>query len=416
MRATTGTGSYYFYEALPKSPWRYRLKGVEIDGVIQKPVQAYGRTRTIAKQKVEKRITEIKAEAERQKKIKVGVRIDQTVEEYLDQWWPTAMKNNGQPLTPRSSESLRASIQHHINPVIGDIKLSELTTQHVEDMVKVIAKKGKSATTVRNAYFCLSKALKQAKKSGFITANPMNDIDKAPSMGRHKEAAVMTAEELQLLLSPQDADGEVRWSVIFRLVASTGMRSGEVLGLQWKNLDLETGRVQIRQTSMQSPNYGNIIGETKTPESRRTITVKAMIPDLKAHLDYVTIMDEKANRLEKEVSSDWVFTGVDGQVMAPNSLYEALKRRIKLVLDSIDAADIKAKKRWEYLYDEFTVKSLRTTAATLMHLNGVGDKEIQEILGHTSIATTMKHYVKTNDTKKNEAVDVLSKAIGLGEV
>ena len=411
MKNEHGDGSYYKFKT---GKIRFR-KMVKIDGQLR----TFSKTaddRKLAKKKVNQAIKEAKAEAKLQKDIDAGLTPGLTVAGYLADWWPTVRTNKGQPYTLKSSDRLRSGIENQINPLIGDIKLTDLTSQHIENMVENITKEGKSQSTIRNAYFTLSKALKQAKKKNLITINPMHDTD-SPSMDDNpKEAATMTKEELTRLLSIKDADGEVRWSVILKLIATTGMRSGEALGLQWKNIDLETGRVQIRQTSIQVSDLGNIIGKPKTPESLRTITVKAMVPDLNAHLDYVTIMDEKANRLEKEVSSDWVFTGADGQVMVPASLYEALKRRIKTVLDSIDASNIKGKKRWEYLYDEFNVKSLRTTAATLMHLSGeVGDKEIQEILGHTSIATTMKHYVKTNDTKKAEAVDVLSKAIGIGD-
>ena len=70
MRATKGTGGFHRNKSRPLSPWRYRVRGVEIDGVKQASVDAYGRTRNEAKKKVEEKIAAMETEAERQKKIK----------------------------------------------------------------------------------------------------------------------------------------------------------------------------------------------------------------------------------------------------------------------------------------------------------------------------------------------------------
>jgi integrase len=173
------------------------------------------------------------------------------------------------------------------------------------------------------------------------------------------------------------------------LLATTGMRRGEALGLRWSDLDLETGRARVLQTIIQ---VGNVvsIGEPKTARGRRPISLdRATVAVMRAH----------RNRMNQErllVGADFndldlVFHKPDGSWLRPDAVSDAFLRRVR-----------------RYGVPRLTLKGLRHTWATLALERGVHPRVVQERLGHSTIAITLGIYSHVSPTLHDEAAQLIA--------
>jgi integrase len=179
-----------------------------------------------------------------------------------------------------------------------------------------------------------------------------------------------TADELRAFLA---ASAQHPLFPLYRLAASTGMRRGEILGLRWKDVDLERRRLTVRQ---QLSRQGEAVsfGQPKTKAGRRSIA-----------LDPATINVLRALREARKVivgqfgaayqPHDLVFARADGSPHDPDSVSHTFDRLVR-------AAGLPA----------IRLHDLRHTHATLALQAGVHPKVVQERLGHSSISVTLDLY------------------------
>lgn len=135
------------------------------------------------------------------------------------------------------------------------------------DLLKSGSRTGKALApkTVRHVHTTLRKALRDAVGARHIPFNPAANA-KAPRVSSTKDPDVWSAEELRTFLGLVSGS---RLEALWILAASTGMRRGELLGLPWRDVDLDAGDLAVRQTRVA---YGKltVTKEPKTPTSRRT--------------------------------------------------------------------------------------------------------------------------------------------------
>ena len=181
--------------------------------------------------------------------------------------------------------------------------------------------------TVRNVHVTLSKALGDAVRRGHLTTNPVLAVD-PPARDDSVERAAWTAEEVRTFL---DASSTDRLAAIWRLALATGLRRGELLGLQWDDLDLDAGTVAVARQILVRPRP--VAGEPRvytreTTKSRRRRVVRfdrttaAMLRRWKA--------DQAAERLTfgpawrddggLGIAASWIVTEPDGAVINPETI------------------------------------------------------------------------------------------------
>ena len=126
---------------------------------------------------------------------------------------------------------------------------------------------GLSPKTVRNVHGVLTRAMRDAVRWGQLQRNPCDTAD--PPRGRVPEMRAWTADELRRFVRATETH---RWAAMWMLMASTGMRRGEVLGLRWTDVDLKASTVTIRSTRIR---YGKTtaISTPKTARGNRTIAI-----------------------------------------------------------------------------------------------------------------------------------------------
>jgi len=176
---------------------------------------------------------------------------------------------------------------------------------------------------------------------------------------------------LTKLLAAADEEG---YGALFTVSAHTGLRRSELLGLQWKDIDLTHGSLSVQRSLHHIPKQGYVITEPKSARGRRTIALgPALINELRRH----RAMQAEQRLVAGSVwqSSEWVFTRPDGRPLDP----AIVSRRFSKLVLKLELPKVR-------LHD------LRHTHATLLLAEGVHPKIVQERLGHSSISITLDTY------------------------
>src|SRR6266508_3818536 len=167
---------------------------------------------------------------------------------------------------------------------LGHVRLQDLRPLDIEELYAALLVDGHrqggglSPKTVRNVHIALRRSLADAERFGLVHRN-VAALVKAPTVQR-KEFQTWTADEVRTFLASVEGDC---LAAAWRLLASTGMRRGEVLGLRWWCVDLDTGRVQVNQ-SLTLVREELVWAPPKTPRSRRTISIdSATVSALRDH-------------------------------------------------------------------------------------------------------------------------------------
>ncbi len=298
-----------------------------------------------------------------------------TLGEYLERWLPTQR----QPLAPSTFSSYQANIRLHVLPYIGSIPLQRLIREDLDGLYATLLADGRhnkgggplSAKTVRLVHAVIHKALADATRKGSVTRNVagLADPPKLTTRARPK-MRVWTADELRRFL--ELIEGHHLYDA-FYVKANTGMRRGEVLGLTWRVIDFDNGRLAVTQ-NVTAPNYHVTVSDVKSAHSLRTIDLdQRTIAVLRSWRRHQLEHDMETGARTDE--SGFVFAKHNGDPLHPDYFSQAFERLIaKMDLPRIRLHD------------------LRHTHATLLLKEGVPPKVVSERLGHSSVAFTMQVY------------------------
>ena len=197
-----------------------------------------------------------------------------TLKAFLLCEWLPAIKGTLRPTTYASYTMLATQ---HIIPRLGGLQLQKLNAAginalyaHLLEEGRVCGRGGLSPSSVRRVHAVLHRACRDAVRWGRLTVNPVDAADPPRASAEHAERLpVWTAEQLSASLAHVADD---RLYALWRLLAMTGMRRGEALGLQWSCLDMEGGRLTIRRAWVPVNGVGQM-SEPKTRRGRRTIAL-----------------------------------------------------------------------------------------------------------------------------------------------
>jgi integrase len=315
----------------------------------------YGKT----EKEVDREIRKLVAKAERGEVPASG---QWTVGKYLEHWLENVIGPNRRATTYRD---YRNTIYKHAIPEFGRVRLTKLEPHHLEKLYAGMRTKGLAAKTIKNAHGTVHTALQHALRQGVVVRNVAEAVD-PPKAGR-TEIHVFTPEQARSL---RDVIAGSRWEAIIALAMASGMRQGELLGLRWRDVDLDARRVHVSRQLDRDKN----LTETKTAKGRRVIDLPAFVVE--------SLRSHRARQLEHKLLAgpDWeerdlVFTTYAGRpLMARNVIREYAKVLVRAGLPHVE------------------FHGLRHTAATLMLVQGVPAKVVQEMLGHSQISVTLDTY------------------------
>ena len=197
--------------------------------------------------------------------------------EYLGRWLADSVRDTVRPTTYERYEQM---VRLHIHPVLGKVKLKNVTSAQVRGLYRQKLDAGLSARTVQYVHVTLHKALKQAIADGLIPRNATEAVK--PPQVRREEMRPLTAEQVKVLFKAAKGD---RLKSLYVLAVTTGLRQGELLGLKWDDIDLEVGTLQVRRT-LTTAKGGPVLSTPKTKGSRRTVKLSQMaLEALRSHLE-----------------------------------------------------------------------------------------------------------------------------------
>jgi integrase len=297
-----------------------------------------------------------------------------TVGEYLEEW----LSGVELELSPTTAALYRTIVRNYVVPRIGTERLRSVTpamlTRFYGDLSTGGGHGGRKLKprTVRNVHRTIRTALEGAVDARLLDWNPA--ASKATKVPRvvSAERDVWTPAQLARFLEVASTD---RLAALWILAASTGMRRAELVGLRWRDVDLDTGVLRVRRTIVQ---YGSVIveKEPKTPRSRRTYNAldpRAMAA-LRAHR-----AAQAAERLAAGSAwtdgTDRIFRDELGRDLRPDAVTRGMARLVK-------RAGL----------PKLSPHGLRHTFATVGLESGVDVVYVSELLGHSSPTTTAAIY------------------------
>ena len=221
-------------------------------------------------------------------------------------------------------------------------------------------------------------ALEKAVTEGLITTNPAIGCRLPPK--KAKEMQVLTQDEIRRFLIQAHEEGYYEF---FLLELTTGMRRGEILGLQWKDVNFATGELHIKRQVVKKGAQTQIT-KPKTKSSIRTILLPPGMVEILAEL-------------KKNATCDWVFPSPvkEGEPRNPDSLYG----RFQKILQRAQCKKVR-------------FHDLRHTFATMALENGMDIKTLSAMIGHISAETTLNIYSHITDTMQKQAAVKIDREIG----
>lgn len=294
-----------------------------------------------------------------------------TVEKWITYWLDEVCE-----LKPSTMYTYRNYVKTWIIPAIGKIELRKLRPEHVRRLQRKMAEAGKAPTTIRQMHAILSKALTVAREDRRIVEN-VAELAKVKVPADGAKHASLTEVEAIRVLRTAELSGDRR--ELARLVCALvlGMRQGEVLGLQWEDVDLDAGLLRIHDALHNVPGTGGpALGTVKSKKSKRTVPLPLPVVDILAAW--------KA----KATSTTWVF---------PNNRGKPLDKRR-------DARDWSASLAAAGI-GHVPLHGARSSAASVLAAMGVPDRVIADILGHENVTTTQRHYIRAEGGHLVAALD-----------
>ena len=315
-------------------------------------------------------------------------------EDFAEQWFEEYAKLN---LRNTSYERMR-QLRDRVYPAIGHLRLDKITGRHIQQFINDLALNGKSKktgkplsrkTAVHHLSF-ISDVFSYAVKMDMLSENPCRKV--SVPKGEKKEKEIYTIEEVHKLFMLLET-APLKYRAFFTLAIYSGFRRGELLGLEWKDIDWENCVISVRRTSNYTPKKGIYTDTTKTKKSQRSMKFPKEVIDLLR--TFKSEQDSEKERLgTKWQDHDRLFVKYDGRPMNNNTPY--------------------------FWFNEFCeahnfrfcdIHSLRHFYASALINEGVDAAAVSGALGHSVISTTTSIYCHVFQQAQAKAADAIASVL-----
>ena len=328
------------------------------------------------------------------KAVKDGTHVDPsklTVGEFLEKWLSDYAAT---AVSAKTYERYSEHVRKHLVPTLGAIALRDLRPLDIQGYYAKAVTSGRlkgegglAPRTVHHQHVILAEALRRAVKWRLLAINPAEAVD--PPKVHQQEIDILDDSELVELL--RAAHGTRSYPAIV-LAATTGMRRGEILGLRWRDLDLDGARLAVA-VALEETKGGLKLKAPKTGSSRRTITLPEMTVEVLREHRLAMMQERLALGLGRDDDGP-VFATLEGGHIRPRNLTKEFARIVK-----------RAKVR------RITFHGLRHSHVTSLLRAGVTPKVVSERAGHASVAITLSLYSHALPDMQAEAADLVDAAL-----
>jgi integrase len=362
----------------PGGRWEARVR-LSVDGADPQRVSVYGRTR----EEVRRKLGELRRRANAGQPLRDSGR---TVGSWAGEWMADSLPLSGR--RPTTVDTYRSLTRTHVVPALGALPLAALRPTHVERLLGDLSAH-LSPSTCRQVYAVLRAMLDVAVRDGLVARNVAVAVAR-PSVPVRTPRVVEPAKVRELVAA---AVGD-RLRPLLVLVATTGLRRGEALGLRWSDLDLDGGSLRVARSLLRTSSGLHLDSEPKTARGRRTVPLApATVEVLREH---------RVRQLEERMQAPvWherglVFATEIGGALEPRNV-------------SRWYADLAARCGVE----DRGMHALRHFAATGMLESGATVRTVADVLGHADVSVTLNVYASSADEAQRRAVAGLATGLGL---
>ncbi len=332
----------------------------------------YGRTR----REVAEKLVELQTDPRGQQ---VSASSNIRLAEFMERWLENDVRQSRRATTVEGYERM---VHDHINPRIGGIRLKALTSLNVEAWLADLGRSGLGASRRYRVFTVLRLAMRKAHAQKLIRDNPTDGV--TPPNEVRREMQPLTVEQAERLI--ECAKGR-RYEALFSLALGTGLRWGELAGLRWADIDLDSGFLHVQRIVVEA--RGRIlVHDPKTKAGRRRVAIPSFA--------LAALLEHRARCAAPPHPTAWVFCNRHGGPLRKGNFHL---------------------EHWKPLRERAGVPAarfhdLRHTTASLLVKKGVHAKVIQAVLGHARFSVTMDLYSHLMDGMHEEAAEALEGILG----
>ena len=276
--------------------------------------------------------------------------------------------------------SYQSLLNNYVLPELGARRLDHIRQEDITVFFSKLECEGLSSKSRLNLYTLLKLMFEVAVEYDLLSSNPVRCKLHRPQHKAKKKPA-LTAEEIRRILKNIPSE----YSALFKTIALTGQRIGELLALRWRDIDFTSRRMKIEHNLWRGE-----LGPPKTEASERHIHLPTVLSDI------LWDHKEKSRFVEDD---DFVFCKADGSPCDPGYL------RTKVLYPALDEAGIKRGPRTHGFH------LFRHSAGSIIHAITRDLKQAQELLGHALLSTTSDIYVHLDEKLAEEATELLAREI-----
>lgn len=317
--------------------------------------------------------------------------IEQATNMLVDAWFEYWIDVKRKTVRPNTVRNYTERYHRNIKKVIGKKLLTEVKPIHCQKIFTDMADEGYKTSTIYQTRIALFNMLEFAKENDVILSNPCKKSVKS-DMGKPSQKKEALTIDMQKRFLKQ-ATGQ-SYENQYRFILQTGLRTGELVGLKWTDVDFENKTVKIQRSMEYRHSAGEWrVGEPKSKSGYRTIP-------LTDEAIRILIAQQEKNKKIKIIPMEWteyIFLCRKGEPVK-NSTYDTALFKI------CEKAGIK----------KFSMHVLRHTFATRCIEGGMMPKTLQKILGHSNIGITMNLYVHITEEEKQKEIDMVACALNVG--
>ncbi len=288
---------------------------------------------------------------------------------------------------------LKQKFDNHILPMFGDKEIKKIKVADIQKFANDMREKN---SQFKEYISNVSRIFEFAIQQGFVSINPVKKIivPRKKKNIEEKELHFYTKEELKKLLAYAKGNEPKKIYTFFYLLANTGCRQGEILGLQWDCINFKDKFLMVRQTLTRGENRRQYLEEPKTKNSRRKIP----------------LTDETINVLKKWRAAqreDFMKLGI-------NTLDD---KQFVFSDDQGEAIQLSHPRLWLHRIaknagiPKLSPHALRHTFATILISQGINFKTVSDLLGHATVSMTLDIYAGVYQEEKVESINVLANTL-----
>ena len=324
------------------------------------------------------------------------------LQKLCEQWFSEYAELNHRSTSLQRDRQLASRVY----PALGHHWIDKITAHDIQRFINSLAQNGVnkntggalSRKTITHQLSFISSVFEYAIKMDMLTSNPCKRVtipkyDANGNISSTAEKKIYTKEQTRQFIDMLDK-AEMKYKVFFTLAIYTGCRRGELMGLEWKDIELNTGMISISRTSNYTSGKGIYTDTTKTRNSLRTIYIPQNIIEL------LRQYQKEQNEYKNQLGNLWkehdrLFTKFNGEPMSLNAPYTWLRKQCKKIG-----------------FPFYGVHTFRHLNASLQINAGVDPTTVAASLGHSTPQTTLSIYSHFFNEAKIKASNAIAEALG----